>query len=410
MAKTYTELLQGAQKIKENELPESNTHDLVGEQLVQMVNRASEDKAALDKTLTEHQEQFDNLQNDIDGNTEAINDEKNRAEAAEKANAAAIVAEKNRAEAAEKANADAIAAEKIRAEAAEKANAVGIGIIRGDSHLTPSGTDSTYTLTMIIGRGTPVKVDLPVHGIEEWDVPADTPALIDPWAFQELMGLFLTIENESKARSDADESLNASVKSLLQHVAKLTMAITPSVVFRSSVDTTEIAVSASMTVVTPDRLELLQGTDELAAVENTSSASSAATITPTNNVQFAAKAVVGELEFETKATLQVVDPVYAGAGAAHTDIILDENKQTVRTNAAGTYNVTVANDGDYVWLLVPRSFAAIKKATLSGFDFPLETPTVIYIGGSSALTGGIPYSCYRSSNQYAAGNLSIVIS
>lgn len=392
MAKTYTELLQGAQKIKENELPESNTHDLVGEQLVQMVNRASEDKAALDKTLTEHQEQFDNLQNDIDGNTEAINDEKNRAEAAEKANAAAIAAEKNRAEAAEKVNAD------------------GITSIRGDSRLTPSGTDLTYTLTMIIGRGTPVKVELPVHGIEGWDVPADTPALIDPWTFQELMGLFDTIENESKARSDADESLNASVKSLLQHVAKLTMAITPSVVFRSSVDTTEIAVSASMTVVTPDRLELLQGTDELTAVENAASASSAATITPTSNVQFSAKAVVGELEFEAKATLQVVDPVYAGAGAAHTDIILDENKQTVRTSVAGTYNVTVANDGDYVWLLVPRGFAAIKKATLSGFDFPLETPTVVYIGGSSALTGGIPYSCYRSSNQYAAGNLSIVIS
>lgn len=392
MAKTYTELLQGAQKIKENELPESNTHDLVGEQLVQMVNRASEDKAALDKTLTEHQEQLDNQQYNIDGNTEAINDEKTRAVAAEKANAAAIVAEKTRAEAAEKVNAD------------------GISAIRGNSQLTPSGTDLTYTLTMIIGRGTPVKVELPVHGIEGWDVPADTPALIDPWTFQELMGLFDTIENESKARSDADESLIASVKSLLQHVAKLTMAITPSVVFRSSVDTTEIAVSASMTVVTPDRLELLQGTDELTAVENASSASSAATITPTSNVQFSAKAVVGELEFEAKATLQVVDPVYAGAGAAHTDIILDENKQTVRTSVAGTYNVTVANDGDYVWLLVPRGFAAIKKATLSGFDFPLETPTVVYIGGSSALTGGIPYSCYRSSNQYAAGNLSIVIS
>lgn len=392
MAKTYTELLQGAQKIKENELPESNTHDLVGEQLVQMVNRASEDKAALDKTLTEHQEQLDNQQYNIDGNTEAINDEKTRAVAAEKANAAAIVAEKTRAEAAEKVNAD------------------GISAIRGNSQLTPSGTDLTYTLTMIIGRGTPVKVELPVHGIEGWDVPADTPALIDPWTFQELMGLFDTIENESKARSDADESLNASVKSLLQHVAKLTMAITPSVVFRSSVDTTEIAVSASMTVVTPDRLELLQGTDELTAVENAASASSAATITPTSNVQFSAKAVVGELEFEAKATLQVVDPVYAGAGAAHTDIILDENKQTVRTSVAGTYNVTVANDGDYVWLLVPRGFAAIKKATLSGFDFPLETPTVVYIGGSSALTGGIPYSCYRSSNQYAAGNLSIVIS
>ena len=390
--KTYAELLAGAQQIKENELPESNTHDLVGEQLVHMVNRASEDKAALDATLTDHQEQLDKLQEDIDGNTEAIHDEQTRAKDAEKANA------------------DAIAAEQARAEAAEKTLEDGIGIIRGSSTMTAEGDTAVLQLKLIIGRGSPITLSLPVHGEDEWNVPADTPALIDPWTFQELMGLFDAIEIESKARSDADESLNTSVNSLLQHVAKLTMAITPSVVFRSSADTTEIAVSASMTVVTPTTLTLFQATTELATADGVSSVSSAATITPTANVQFSAKAIVGELEFEAKATLQVVDPVYAGAGAAYADIMLDEHKQTVRTSAAGTYNVTVANDGEYVWLLVPRGFAAIKKATLSGFDFPLETPTVVYVGGTSALTGGIPYSCYRSSNQYAAGNLSIVIS
>lgn len=390
--KTYAELLAGAQQIKENELPESNTHDLVGEQLVHMVNRASEDKAALDATLTDHQEQLDKLQEDIDGNTEAIHDEQTRAKDAEKANA------------------DAIAAEQARAEAVEKTLEDGIGIIRGSSTMTAEGDTAVLQLKLIIGKGTPITLSLPVHGEDEWNVPADTPALIDPWTFQELMGLFEAIENESKARSDADESLNASVNSLLQHVAKLTMAITPSVVFRSSADTTEIAVSASMTVVTPTTLTLFQATTELATADGVSSVSSAATLTPTANVQFSAKAIVGELEFEAKATLQVVDPVYAGAGAAYADIMLDEHKQTVRTSAAGTYNVTVANDGDYVWLLVPRGFAPIKKATLSGFDFPLETPTVVYVGGTSALTGGIPYSCYRSSNQYAAGNLSIVIS
>ena len=390
--KTYAELLAGAQQIKENELPESNTHDLVGEQLVHMVNRASEDKAALDATLTDHQEQLDKLQEDIDGNTEAIHDEQTRAKDAEKANA------------------EAIAAEQARAEAVEKTLEDGIGIIRGSSTMTAEGDTAVLQLKLIIGKGTPITLSLPVHGEDEWNVPADTPALIDPWTFQELMGLFEAIENESKARSDADESLNASVNSLLQHVAKLTMAITPSVVFRSSADTTEIAVSASMTVVTPTTLTLFQATTELATADGVSSVSSAATLTPTANVQFSAKAIVGELEFEAKATLQVVDPVYAGAGAAYADIMLDEHKQTVRTSAAGTYNVTVANDGDYVWLLVPRGFAPIKKATLSGFDFPLETPTVVYVGGTSALTGGIPYSCYRSSNQYAAGNLSIVIS
>ena len=39
MAKTYEELLAGATQIKNNELPESNTHSLVGGQLVDMVEK-----------------------------------------------------------------------------------------------------------------------------------------------------------------------------------------------------------------------------------------------------------------------------------------------------------------------------------------------------------------------------------
>lgn len=43
MAKTYEELLAAATQIKNNELPESNTHTLVGGQLVDMVERQKED-------------------------------------------------------------------------------------------------------------------------------------------------------------------------------------------------------------------------------------------------------------------------------------------------------------------------------------------------------------------------------
>ncbi|WP_300229252.1 hypothetical protein, partial [uncultured Bacteroides sp.] len=42
---TYEQLIAGANKIKENELPESNTHDLVGEQLLQMTNKMQEENS-----------------------------------------------------------------------------------------------------------------------------------------------------------------------------------------------------------------------------------------------------------------------------------------------------------------------------------------------------------------------------
>ena len=40
---SYEQLISGANKIRQNELPESNTAALVGEQLLQMVNKQQEE-------------------------------------------------------------------------------------------------------------------------------------------------------------------------------------------------------------------------------------------------------------------------------------------------------------------------------------------------------------------------------
>lgn len=50
---TYEQLIAGANKIKENELPESNTHDLVGEQLLQMTNKMQEENSNNEKKFSE---------------------------------------------------------------------------------------------------------------------------------------------------------------------------------------------------------------------------------------------------------------------------------------------------------------------------------------------------------------------
>jgi len=50
---TYEQLIAGANKIKENELPESNTHDIVGEQLLQMTNKMQEENSNNGKKFSE---------------------------------------------------------------------------------------------------------------------------------------------------------------------------------------------------------------------------------------------------------------------------------------------------------------------------------------------------------------------
>lgn len=290
-------------------------------------------------------------------------------------------------------------------------NGKGISAIRGESTLSVAGTQTSLSITMNIGKGGLKSAAIPVHGGEDGYTAADTPALIEPFLFQELSPLPEALAEEVKNRQAADTVLSESINSLLKSVAKLTCSISPSVVFRSAAEPVEVTVSAAMTTVVPKKMTLLMGNDEVTSQDEVAEISAPVSATPTANIQFTAKAETSNgLLFEAKATLQVVDPVYAGAGQAYADIILDENKQAIRTSASGTYQVKVANDGDYVWFLVPRNFAVVRKATLSGFDFPLETATQVYVGGSSALSGGIAYSAYRSSNRYAAGTLTIVLS
>lgn len=50
---TFEELIAGANKIKDNELPESNTHNLVGDQLLQMTNKMQEESSNTTKAFTD---------------------------------------------------------------------------------------------------------------------------------------------------------------------------------------------------------------------------------------------------------------------------------------------------------------------------------------------------------------------
>lgn len=101
-------------------------------------------------------------------------------------------------------------------------------------------------------------------------------------------------------------------------------------------------------------------------------------------------------------TVYFVDKVYVGSGAVYTDVVGDSYAQSARRSPAGTYNVTVAENGQYVFFVVPATMS-ITKATLSGFDFPLDTPV-------SVAVEDVAYKVYRSNNTNDAGTYQIVIS
>lgn len=104
----------------------------------------------------------------------------------------------------------------------------------------------------------------------------------------------------------------------------------------------------------------------------------------------------------TTVTVYFVNKLYIGSGTDYTDIISDNYTQTARRSPTGVYNITIAQNRQYVFFVIPATMT-INKATLSGFDFPLDTPINVTIED-------VAYKSYCSSNTNDAGTYQIVIS
>lgn len=96
-------------------------------------------------------------------------------------------------------------------------------------------------------------------------------------------------------------------------------------------------------------------------------------------------------------------PIYYGSGSNYNDFYSHKVKyNSPLKSPIGNYNVTVRHNVDYVYFLIPRSMN-ITKATLGGFDFPLESPV-------NMLVNNTEYKYYQSSNTYDISTLNIIIS
>lgn len=110
----------------------------------------------------------------------------------------------------------------------------------------------------------------------------------------------------------------------------------------------------------------------------------------------------GGFDYDVSTKVTGTKPYYIGSGTEYNDVVNDSCKQNIKASPSGTYNVTINNNGDYVWFVVPNSMS-INKVTMSGFNFPIESPQIVQIEGNT-------YKAYKSSNTYDTGIITIVIS
>lgn len=169
-------------------------------------------------------------------------------------------------------------------------------------------------------------------------------------------------------------------------------------------DTFMIKATATCSV-SANTITIKCGNGTIASIQNAKTAMGSITIDPTfssapTTINFTAEAVIGSVKKSASFSVGLVNPMYVGAGAAYTAVVNDSHKQSARTSASGTYNVTVASNGQYVFFVVPSSMT-INKVTLSGFDFPLLAADTTSKSG---------YKIYKSANTYKAGTLTLVVS
>lgn len=159
-------------------------------------------------------------------------------------------------------------------------------------------------------------------------------------------------------------------------------------------------ISLSATCSAAATIVIKKGSTVLATGSGTS-LSASDTITPDSagNTSYTAEFTIGSIHKTASRSVTAVYPIRIGTGTEYVD---GTPLTTPKTSPAGTYNVTVANDGEYVYFNVPSTMT-INGATMGGFEFPLEAP-------ASKTIGGVSYKSYRSSNTYDAGTLTIVIS
>ena len=171
---------------------------------------------------------------------------------------------------------------------------------------------------------------------------------------------------------------------------------TPSPIFVGTERTINLAATCSSAAA----ITIKKGSTVLATGSGTS-LNATDTITPDSagNTAYTAEFVIGSITKTASRNVAAVYPIRIGTGASYVE---GNALATPKTSPAGTYNVTVANNGEHVYFNVPSTMS-INGATMGGFEFPLDAPV-------NKTINGVSYKSYGSSNTYDAGTITIVIS
>ena len=205
------------------------------------------------------------------------------------------------------------------------------------------------------------------------------------------------INAEAKSRSDADTTHDARLLALEQSEwpLQLTLTATPELLeYTGDAQTVTVGwtVKRRGKDVVPTSQSLRVNSETLAIADGAKTAS--INVNTEGNTTVVLHVEAEGMTGEATKAVTMVRAMYFGFAAAETAADLNiqsTGKQPIKTTPNGSYTLSNAEDGSYLWLCVPDTMS-ISKVTSGGFNVPME---------AAEIKEG--YKCYRSSNAIVAG-------
>lgn len=149
---------------------------------------------------------------------------------------------------------------------------------------------------------------------------------------------------------------------------------------------------------TADTVKILRNGAVIGSAESVRilSVSDTPPLTERGKITYAARAVIGGTMKEGRLEVNVVLPVYVGAGQSAQAVMTPANRLTARTEPKGACSVRVDRAGDWLWIAVPDDMT-FAGSEMGGFELPFSL-TDDYVKD---------YKVYRSDSAYKAGTMEI---
>lgn len=233
----------------------------------------------------------------------------------------------------------------------------------------------------------------------------------------EMTKIKTSVENEAKARSEADRALQTAmaenVKDLkgadTQHENRLLaleqsewplsleLTLTPSLLeYTGSEKDVSVSwkVSRKGAELVPTALAIKKdGVAQTAGLA--ASGSINAKVNKLGDTLFEISVTADSMKKTVVSKLTMVLPIYCGFGTSETDVAVVANKLGPRTSANGTYAKTSAKDNVNFIILVPKTMPGLSSFTMGGAPFVMTT--------SSVVINNHDYYMYKSGGIYMSG-------